>query len=192
MSFKRIIAGAVTAGLLGITPVALAAAPAQATENLTTTTTLAANYKVVGYRKGISFSGAVQSSNGSTVLYGVASLQVATASNSTWTTIATDDSPSYLYFGEIQGRQNAQYRVVFSGYAAQSAYQDNYAASESAPVTVKVAVSASSEWLSPAGVSPKSIVRSVSTMPVTGEPVAFTVTVTGTLPSSAEGSTFTA
>ena len=43
MRFTRLIAGLTTAGLLGLAPVAISS-PAQATENLTTTTTLELTY----------------------------------------------------------------------------------------------------------------------------------------------------
>jgi hypothetical protein len=63
-----------------------------------------------------------------------------------WTTIATDEYASYLFFdGDFTFTENAQYKVVFAGAPATSATTDTILAGESvpmvAPVTRKVVFS---------------------------------------------------
>ena len=67
---------------------------------------------------------------------GQAFLQVLTASNPVWTTIAVDDSPSYLFFdADFTFTENAQYKVVFTGSTALGTWDDSYVAGESVPTT---------------------------------------------------------
>lgn len=138
MRFTRIIAGTITAGLVGLVPVAVSS-PASATVDLTTSSTLTAD--PAGYTVGdsIFFTAGVVASDGAAPDYGLAYLQILTSSNPTWTTVATDDSASYVSFSDVTAVENAQYKVVYGGYVAQSTTQDNYAASESAPFIIEVA-----------------------------------------------------
>jgi hypothetical protein len=137
MRMPRLIAGLVTAGLLGVAPLAISA-PAHA-DNLTTTSTLEVSAPLVQYGDDVYFNGRVTGSDGLGATYGTASLQVLTPANPVWTTVATDDSPSFVSLYDVVPATNSQYRVVYSGYTAQNAYQDTYAPSESAPVAVGVA-----------------------------------------------------
>ena len=136
MRITRLVAGAVTAGLVGITPIAISA-PAHA-DGQTYTPVITATLNISKspydppymYGGGFYVSGSITDPNG---LYDngnsaadAAYLQVYTSSNPVWTTIA----------------KNAQYKVVFTGSTALSAYDDSYVAGESialnAPVTRKV------------------------------------------------------
>ncbi len=150
MRITRLVAGAVTAGLVGITPIAISA-PAHADGQTYTpviTATLNISYDPpYMYGGGFYVSGSITDPNG---LYDngnsaadAAYLQVYTSSNPVWTTIATDDSPSFLFFdGGFTFTENAQYKVVFTGAPAASANDDTLLAGESialnAPVTRKV------------------------------------------------------
>ncbi|PKH37422.1 hypothetical protein SAMN05192575_101398 [Nocardioides alpinus] len=155
MRITRLVAGTVTAGLLGVTPIAISA-PAHA-DGQTYTPTVTAELNVTDspyeapfmYGGGFYVTGTVTDPNG---LYdngnpaGVAYLQVYTASNPVWTTIATDAFPSTLFFdGDFTFSENAQYKVVFSGAPARSGVEDTLLPAESvaiaAPVTRKVVFS---------------------------------------------------
>ncbi|UUZ60397.1 hypothetical protein [Nocardioides sp. B-3] len=63
MRTSRLIVGTITAGLLGLTPVAIAA-PSQATETLATTTVAAPSYTRVVYGDDISVNVDVNDANG--------------------------------------------------------------------------------------------------------------------------------
>ena len=155
MRITRLVAGTVTAGLVGITPIAISA-PANA-DGQTYTPVVTATLNIEDspfeapymYGGGFYVSGTVTDPSG---LYDgnsaadVAYLQVYTSSNPVWTTIATDDSPGFLFFdADFTFTENAQYKVVFPGATASSAYEDTFLAGESAvmaaPVTRKVAFS---------------------------------------------------
>ena len=153
MRITRLVAGTVTAGLLGVTPIAISA-PAQAdgqtyTPVVTTTLNISNSPYEAPYVYGGGFyvSGTVTDPSGiESPSGGTASLQVLTSSNPAWTTIAVDDSPGYLFFdGDFTFSENAQYKVVFSGSTALGAWDDSYLAGESvamaAPVTRKVVFS---------------------------------------------------
>ena len=152
MRITRLVAGAVTAGLVGVTPIAISA-PAHA-DGQTYTPIVTAQLNITTspydppymYGGGFYVSGTVTDPNG---LYDgnsatdVAYLQVYTTSNPVWTTIATDDSPGFLFFDAgFTFTENAQYKVVFPGAVASSPYEDTFVAGESivmnAPVTRKV------------------------------------------------------
>lgn len=153
MRITRLVAGTVTAGLIGITPLAISA-PAQA-DGQTYTPVITANLNVTDapfeapYMSGGGFyvSGTITDPSGiESPSGGQAFLQVLTASNPTWTTIAVDDSPGYLFFdGDFRFTENAQYKVAFTGSTAINQYDDNYLTGESvaiaAPVTRKVVFS---------------------------------------------------
>lgn len=143
MRFKRIIAGTITAGLMGVTPLAMSA-PATA-DGLTFTPVVTFEINSVygpPYTYGADFyvSGKVEdAATTETPLGGQALLQVLTPSNPVWTTVATDDSPGYLFFdGGFKFTSNAQFKVVFTGYTAANAYQDTFVAAESAVINAPV------------------------------------------------------
>ncbi len=136
MRFTRIITGTVTAGLVGLVPIAVGS-PASATDNLTTTTTISTSSEVpITYGDDITLSADVAASDGASAYRGTVTLQVYTPANPVWTTVATSDS-TYESF-EVKPTTNAAYKVVYSGYTATSTFEDNYAASESAPFEVGV------------------------------------------------------
>ncbi|HEY0645535.1 MAG TPA: hypothetical protein VGD39_19115 [Nocardioides sp.] len=146
MRITRLVAGTVTAGLLGITPLAVTA-PARA-DGQTYTPVVNAKLTITSspyeapymYGGGFYVSGDITDPSGiEHPSGGQAFLQVITASNPTWTTIATDDSPGYLFFdGDFEFTENAQYKVVFTGSTAQGAWDDSYVAGESAPIAAPV------------------------------------------------------
>ena len=138
MRMPRLITGLVAAGLLGVTPFAVSA-PANATDNLTTTATLETASTLVRYGDDISLSGRVVASDGFGASEGTVSLQVLTAANPVWTTVATDDYAGSYFFPDIKPQSNSQYKIVYSGHTATTTVEDNYTPSESLPVTVGVA-----------------------------------------------------
>ncbi|WP_426241924.1 hypothetical protein [Nocardioides sp. LHG3406-4] len=137
MRMPRLITGLVAAGLLGVTPFAVGA-PAQATAVVPTASAIAVDEPLVSYGDEVSITASVKEPDGSSVYDGTVALQVSTAAAPAWTTVATDDASGYIYFNDIKPTANASYKLVYSGYTAQSTYQDTYVASESTPVTVGV------------------------------------------------------
>jgi hypothetical protein len=136
MRFTRFITGTITAGLVGLMPVAVAS-PAHATDNLTTTTTISTYSDVpITYGDDITLSADVAASDGYSAYKGTVTLFVSTPAVPTWTPVATGTS-TYESF-DVKPTTNAAYKIVYSGYAATSSYEDNYAASESAPFAVTV------------------------------------------------------
>ncbi|PUA82328.1 hypothetical protein [Nocardioides currus] len=135
MRFNRIIAGTVTAGLVGLVPVAVSS-PASATDNLTTVTTVSSYTEVpITYGDTITLSSDVAASDGGSAYKGVVALQAST-DGVNFATVATGEN-SYSSF-EVKPTANTLYKVVYSGYTATSTYEDNYAPSESAPFAVTV------------------------------------------------------
>lgn len=135
MRFTRIIAGTVTAGLVGFVPVSMAA-PANAKVTYGTATTLAADVPGVVFGDDVTLSGTILDQTGASVFTGTASLQVYSTKNPVWTEIQTDDTPSSFAFYDVKPESNSQYKVVYSG--ATETDGDVYTPSESAPVTVGV------------------------------------------------------
>lgn len=152
MRTNRLVAFAVTAGLMGVTPLAVSA-PAHA-DGQTYAPVITVNLNIEDspfdppymYGGGFYVSGTVTDPAG---LYDANSdadaayLQIYTPSNPVWTTIATDDSPGFLFFdGDFSFSENTQLKVVYSGAPAAYSYQDTFTAGESAivaaPVTRKV------------------------------------------------------
>lgn len=137
MRITRLVAGTVTAGLLGLTPIAIAA-PSQATENLTTTTTATPSETTLEYGDEINIAVEVVGSDGNSVIDGTSTLMAMEAGSTTWVPVATGTYPGSDFY-PVKPKMNTAYKVVYSGYAATTAYEDNYAASESATFTVGVA-----------------------------------------------------
>ena len=147
--YRRLTAGTISAALLGFTPIALAA-PANA-DGQTYTPVITATLNISDspfdppymYGGGFYVSGSITDPTGiEGPSGGQAFLQVLTASNPVWTTIAVDDSPSYLFFdADFIFTENAQYKVVFTGSTALGTWDDSYVAGESTPTTRKVVFS---------------------------------------------------
>lgn len=135
MRYTRIIAGTVTAGLVGLVPVAVSS-PAEAATTYATASSLVAGAPGVVYGDEITLEGAVVDSVGAPAYTGTVSLQVYSTKTPAWTTVQSDTSPSSYYFYDVKPESNSQYKVVYSG--ATETDGDVYQPSESAPVTVAV------------------------------------------------------
>ncbi|WP_181311574.1 hypothetical protein [Nocardioides campestrisoli] len=151
MKTTRLIAGLTSAGLLGLAPLALAA-PANATENLTTTVELSAYSNAVTYGDKLSgLNGKVTTSKGTSAYKGTVTLYSASSKDATWVPVTTVPASGYMSFGDIKPKTNSMYKAVFSGYAATTTYEDNLAASESAPFAIavqrKVKIKTNKLWL---------------------------------------------
>ncbi len=119
MRMKRLFAGVLSAALLGMIPVAISAAPAQAATYTTRVTAEMSYTKIVAGRD-ISITGKTEFSNGSVwgqVPFGTGrvDLQRQFKGSSTWTTIDTDEYGDSFYFYPVKATQNATYRVVYVG-----------------------------------------------------------------------------
>lgn len=118
MRMKRFITGTVAAGLLGLAPIALAAAPAQAA-TFNAQVKMEISYTKTQVGRSVSIQGNVVADPGSGELLqvptGTATLQRKLAGSSSWSTLETDTSAGSFYFYPIKATQNATYRVVYSG-----------------------------------------------------------------------------
>ena len=135
----RMTTGLVTLGLVGLVPLSVAA-PAEAATAYTTTTALTTQPQVVEYDDDFSVSGNISAvdatgKTGYPSSTGTVSLQVYSATNPVWTTVATDTG-SYFYFSDVKPTANSQYKVVYSGGTSTSG--DTFTASESAPLQIGV------------------------------------------------------
>ena len=142
MRITRLVAGAVTAGLLGLPPIAVAA-PSQATDNLTTTIILEPGYEGTRITFGdeVSFTSEIDSSDGLSPYNetDTVTLWAMPAGTTTWTAVETQPASGYISWTSFRPQQNTAYKATYSGGTATTAYGDNYAASESAPFTLGVA-----------------------------------------------------
>ena len=136
MRTSRLVAGTLTAGLLGLTPVAIAA-PSHATDNLTTTTVATPNATEIEYGEDIYVTTDVDGSDGYGAYKGTSTLYALEAGSAAFVPVATATPGSSFY--DVKPKMNTSYKVVYSGYTATTTYEDNYAPSESAPFTVSVA-----------------------------------------------------
>lgn len=137
MRITRLIAGTVSAGLLGVTPLAISA-PAEAAVTVTTATSLTSEKTTYVYGDKIYFDSAVTTSDPNNAYApGSATLYVLTPGSTTWAPISSDEGVSYLYFTDVTAVSNAQYKVVYPG--GTDATGDVYLASESAPFTIATA-----------------------------------------------------
>lgn len=135
MRFNRIITATVTAGVVGLVPVAVSS-PASAATTYATAVALEADAPAVVFGDEVSFSGGVTDTTGGPASTGTISLQVYSGKNPAWTEIQTDTSPSSFFFSDVKPEANSQYKVVYSG--ATETDGDVYTPSESAAVTVGV------------------------------------------------------
>ena len=137
MRTTRLIAGTVSAALLGLTPIAIAA-PSQAADNLTTVTTASADKTAVAYGDPIYISVDVQGSDGLSATDGTSTLYAMEAGSAAWVPVATGTYPGSDFY-PVTPNVTTKYKVVFSGYTATTAYEDTYQPSESAEIVVGVA-----------------------------------------------------
>ena len=141
MRITRLVAGTVTAGLLGLTPIAIAA-PSQAADTWTTTTVATPSETTLDYGDDFYVSVDISSSDGYSPggTDGTAVLYALEAGSTAWVPVATAAN-TYSSFYDIKPSMNTTYKVVYSGYTDtdQGTYGDNYTPSESATFTVSVA-----------------------------------------------------
>ncbi|MBE7323971.1 hypothetical protein IEQ44_04820 [Nocardioides sp. Y6] len=137
MRIQRLIAGVVSGALLGLVPVALAAAPAHAAD-VTTVTTIDASSKKIVFKSGSKpyIVASVKTSAGTSVYDGDVALQAKTAGSS-WKTIRTADASSYVSFSDVVPKKNTDYRAVYQG-GSDSYSGDTYVASQSGSMKIKV------------------------------------------------------
>lgn len=116
MRMKRLAGGVLSAALLGLTPVAFTAGPAQAATPTATTITGKLTGTIKGstarYKANVSISGNVESANGYPT--GTLVIQQKLAGKKSYKTVYTDTSPGY-FSHSFKAKQNANYRIVFTG-----------------------------------------------------------------------------
>lgn len=134
MRITRLVAGTVTAGLIGLTPIAIAA-PSQATENLTTVTVATPSETTLEYGDDFYVNVDIDASDGFAPSDGTSTLYALEAGSAAWVPVATTTN-AYASFYDVKPAMNTTYKVVYSGFTATASYQDNYAPSESATFTV--------------------------------------------------------
>lgn len=154
MKTRRIIAGLVSASMLGVAPLAFAA-PSQADEAssevaseakkaFAPTIELKPAHKKLVHGTKTYFSGTItyvdETGARQYVSGGTATLQRATTKKpKKWVTVGTDTYPSSLYFSDVKVPANSRFRVVYSGFTAQYSSQDSITAGTSKPKRVNVA-----------------------------------------------------
>lgn len=142
MRITRLVAGTVTAGLLGVTPIAISAPAHAVTENRTTTTTIELLYVEPGtaaaYGDDVALRGTVLDNTGASTYEGTVTLYQITAANPAGIAIATVPASGYIAFPDVKATENSAFKAVYSGYAATATYENNYAASEAVPVALPV------------------------------------------------------
>jgi hypothetical protein len=138
MRITRFVAGTVSAGLLGLTPIAIAA-PSQAANTWTTTTVASTDQTTVTYGDEINIVVDVDGSDGYGPSSGASTLYAMEAGTTAWVPVATGAYPGSDFY-PVKPKMNTAYKVVFGGYTSptQGTYDDNYLPSESAPFTVTV------------------------------------------------------
>ena len=141
MRITRLVAGTVTAGLLGLTPIAVAA-PSQAADTWTTTTVATPSVTDLEHGEDLYVSVDVSSSDGYSPgsADGTVTLYALQAGSTAWVPVATAPN-TYASFYDVKPAMNTTYKVVYSGYTDtdQGQFGDNYTPSESATFTVRVA-----------------------------------------------------
>ena len=139
MHFTRLVAGTVTAGLLGLTPLAVSA-PANATDTWSTTTTATPYETRVVFGDTVDINVDISSSDGYSPggTDGTSTLYAMEAGTTAWVPVATAEN-TYASFYDVKPTVTTTYKVVYSGFTATASYQDNYTPSESPVFTVGVA-----------------------------------------------------
>ncbi len=136
MRITRLVAGSVTAGLLGLTPIAVAA-PSQATVVVATATVATPSETRLVYGDDFYVNVDVDGTDGRSPR-GSTTLMAMESGSTAWVPVATNDS-AYSSFYDVKPRAGTMYKVVYNGYTATATYEDTYTASESATFTVQVA-----------------------------------------------------
>ncbi|WP_122817482.1 hypothetical protein [Nocardioides pantholopis] len=129
MRISRPLAGLISAALLGLVPLATSASPAAAAEGTSTSFSATKKSFTYGDPLGLYLGGSVNTATG-TAYEGAAYLQMLPKGSSTWTNVAVDTAPGYLYFN-VKATRNALYRVAYVGSA-------RFSPSTSAAVNIKV------------------------------------------------------
>lgn len=141
MRTTRLIAGTVSAGLLGLAPIAIAT-PSHAAPTWTTAVVATPSAAQLEYGDDFYISVDLTSSDGYSPggADGTVTLFALEAGSSAWTPVATAEN-TYASFYDVKPQMNTQYKVVYSGYTDtdQGTLGDNYSPSESAPFTIGVA-----------------------------------------------------
>ena len=135
MRITRFVAGSVTAGLLGLTPIAIAA-PSQAAATYTTTAVATPDATQVVYGDGISVDVDIDSSQGFAPPGGTTTLVAQEVGSTSFVPVATSNG-AYGYFTDVEPQAGTTYKAVYSGFTA--ANGDVYQPTESATFTVEVA-----------------------------------------------------
>ena len=142
MRITRLVAGSVTAGLLGLTPIAIAA-PSQASDNLTTSIILELSYGEprVTFGEEVSLTSEIDASDGLSPYNDndTATLWAMPAGATTWTAIETQPASGFISWTDFKPQANTAYKATYSGATAATTTADNYAASESLPLGIEVA-----------------------------------------------------
>lgn len=138
MRITRFVAGTVSAGLLGLTPIAIAA-PGHAANTWTTTTVASTDDTSVTYGDAINIVVDVDGSDGYGPSSGTSTLYAMEAGSTSWVPVTTGAYPGSDFY-PVKPKMTTSYKVVFGGYTSptQGPYDDNYLASESVPFTVTV------------------------------------------------------
>lgn len=137
MRFSRLAAGTVSAGLLGLTPSAIAS-PGHAAGTWTTTTVAAPDVTELVIGDELVVTVDVDASNG-LVPDGTSTLLALEAGASAWAPVATNTSSGGDFF-DVRPTTNTTYKVAYAGWTDPDTVNgDSYTASESAPFTVGVA-----------------------------------------------------
>ena len=138
MRITRLVAGTVTAGLLGLAPLAVAA-PGHAADTWDTITVATPSATRLVYGDDFYVSVDVDGTDGRDP-EGTSTLMAMNAGSTTWVPVATNTSAGSDFF-EVKPRMNTTYKVVYTGYTDtdQGPNGDNYKPSESASFTVRVA-----------------------------------------------------
>jgi hypothetical protein len=139
MRITRLVAGSVTAGLIGLTPIAIAA-PSQAAVTLSTSTVSTPSVTQVVYGDTFDVSVEVDAQDAQGVYDGTSTLYAMVAGSTTWVPVATGTYPTSSFY-DVKPSAETTYKVVYGGYTDtdQGPYGKNYLASESATFTVEVA-----------------------------------------------------
>lgn len=135
MRLTRILAGVLSAALVGLVPVSLAA-PAHAAD-LTTVTTLQASTPLLEYKSGYSpfLNASVKASDGTSVYAGTVDLYASEAGGA-WKKVSSKTASGYVSFSDVIPSKNTRYRVSYNGG---SNYSNTYSASQSGEVAIRVA-----------------------------------------------------
>ena len=142
---RPLLRGIVAAMALSLAPVAVvttSAAPANAAETVTTTTSFDPDIDRRGQAGGyFSVTGSVKTAEGSGPLAGTAYLQGLAPGSKTWKNLGSDDSPGFAYYPDYDKyKTNTKLRIYFAGgtYSPGTSSERVYPPSVSKVLSVKV------------------------------------------------------